>query len=281
VRQVLQLKASLLLSLSALFLPGIAKGAVGSLHREKPVEMALVCGSDGLLSDSTFWIGWWLKKEEGWHTYWEHPGNVGLTPHLEWVLPEGFTVGELQFPFPQRVQMAGVKAYGHYGETLILAEVKAPKLEVGQNIEFKAKARWMACSNICLPSYTDLSITLPVLASLEPDPVWSSRFQEFLQNRPIAIPANWKVEAEEVGQFTKLSLRAPYPLGGKELYLFGGDRLVCSDADQLFRPSDSGAELLLPKPPWPEETPTHLKGLLRVTEEQGIAAHYTLSIPLR
>ena len=72
--------------------------------------MALVLSASGVAPNSTTWIGWWIQREEGWHTYWEHPGNVGITPHLEWTLPNDHTVSNLQYPFPKRVQMAGVKA---------------------------------------------------------------------------------------------------------------------------------------------------------------------------
>ena len=54
--------------------------------------MALVLASNGVVSNSNTWLGWWIEREEGWHTYWEHPGNVGLTPNLDWELPDGFKV---------------------------------------------------------------------------------------------------------------------------------------------------------------------------------------------
>ena len=50
--------------------------------------MALVLPASGVAPNSTTWIGWWIQREEGWHTYWKHPGNVGITPHLEWTLPD-------------------------------------------------------------------------------------------------------------------------------------------------------------------------------------------------
>jgi DsbC/DsbD-like thiol-disulfide interchange protein len=242
--------------------------------------MSLVLPASGVKPNSKVWIGWRIQREDGWHTYWKHPGNVGLTPHLEWELHQGIEVGELQFPHPQRVQMAGVKAYGHYGETLYLAELQVADVPIGSEVKLRAKARWMVCSHVCLPQYNKLSISLPVVDSPESDPQWEARFAEFLQDRPLPLPPAWKMQATELGQFTKLTIFNAPNLSGKELYFFGGSYLVCSDAEQKVRNQGNSTEMLLPKPTWPEENPTHLQGMLRVINEDGKTRHYPLKAPL-
>jgi len=280
VRQIVQLIPAYLLLLLGSLAWGKLWGATGQFHRDGPVGMALVSAANGLLPGKEQWIGWLIQREEGWHTYWEYPGNVGLTPDLEWSLPAGFSAGDLQFPFPKRVRMAGVKAYGHHGETLYLLRLKVPQLEAGEEVQLVAQARWMACSNVCLPSYAQLRLSLPVVSKLQPDKNWQPRFAEFLKNRPLKLPGEWNAKAVELGQFTKLTLGHPFSLSGRELYFFGADRLVCSDVDPLCRTTQFGTELLLPKPPWPEENPTTLSGLLQVRDEDGAALHYTLRLPL-
>jgi len=279
VREVLQLRGLFSVILT-IFLCGKVSGLTGPTHQDGPVKMALVLPSSGVLPNSTAWIGWSIEREDGWHTYWEHPGNVGLTPQLDWELPDGFTVESLQFPFPNRVQMAGVKAYGHKGKTLYLAQLKVPDIAVGERIKLTAKARWMVCSNVCLPQYSELSITLPVVDSLQPDKEWSPRFSDFLDNLPKEIPLNWSMKAQEIGQFTKLSVANVDPSEVRDVYLFGGDYLVCSDAKQNLRALPSGFELLLPKPTWPKENPTHLNGLLQITSSSSTQSFYTLQVPL-
>ena len=242
--------------------------------------MALVLPASGVMPNSTTWIGWWIKREENWHTYWEHPGNVGLTPNLEWELPKDIEVGELQFPHPKRVQMAGVKAYGHHGETLYLARLQVADVAIGSELKLRAKARWMVCSNVCLPQYSELSISLKVQDEPLPDLRWDSRFSEFLMHRPASVPETWKLHATELGQFTKLSVANVQLIDGEKVYLFGGDYLVCSDSEQRLRPIDSGFELLVPKPTWPKENPTHLNGLLRICGTENSYRYYPLNVPL-
>jgi DsbC/DsbD-like thiol-disulfide interchange protein len=280
VRKVVQLK-TIFSVLLAIFLCGKLAGLTGPMHQDGPVTMALVLPDSGVLPNSTTWIGWWIEREDGWHTYWKHPGNVGLTPKLDWELPDGFKAENLQFPFPKRVQMAGVKAYGHHGQTLYLAQLQVPEIAVGEQVKLTAKARWMVCSNVCLPQYTELSITLPVVDSLQPDKQWEPGFSEFLNNLPKEIPKNWTIKAREIGQFTKLSITNIDPSKVKDAYLFGGDYLVCSDAQQNLRFLQSGFELLLPKPTWPKENPTQLHGLLQITSSSNTESFYTIQSPLK
>ncbi len=280
MRKIIQLIHFLSFALGVCLI-GKLWGVTGPVLHSGPVQMSLVFPSSGITPNSTVWIGWWIEREEGWHTYWEHPGNVGLAPHLEWSMAPGLNVGDLQFPYPKRVQMAGVKAYGHHGNTLFLAKLEVPSLTVGTEVKLVAKARWMVCSNVCLPEYNELSIILPVVESAVPDSAWQSRFEDFLQNRPLPVPRKWKLEAVELGKFTRLKISHPQPMLSKDVYFFGGSYLVCSDSGQQLRLDDSQTEILLPKPPWPEENPTHLHGLLRISDKNSSANYYTIEVPLK
>ena len=89
-----------------------------------------------------------------------------------------------------RVQMAGVKAYGHKGK-LYLAKLHVPEIEAGVQVKLTAKARWMICSNVCLPQYAELSITIPVMESPEQRRNGRSSFPNFWITAQKAIYTNW------------------------------------------------------------------------------------------
>ena len=88
--------------------------------------MELVFEQKGIVPGEEFWIGWRIIRERGWHTYWKHPGDVGVPPSIKWELPPGFVAGELLYSLPQKVKMATIRANGNYGETLFLTKVQAP-----------------------------------------------------------------------------------------------------------------------------------------------------------
>lgn len=82
---------------------------------------------------------------------WINPGDVGKTTRVTFEVPEGFVVGPLQFPAPQRFNLPGkLVSYGYERETAVFAEVTAPeKLAQGQVLRFDVKADWLACKDEC------------------------------------------------------------------------------------------------------------------------------------
>jgi len=62
--------------------------------------------------------GLYFKLEPGWHVYWSNPGDAGLPPHIHWTLPEGVTVGPLQFTAPKRLPLGPLMDYGYEDEVL-------------------------------------------------------------------------------------------------------------------------------------------------------------------
>ncbi len=82
---------------------------------------------------------------------WINPGDVGKTTRISFQVPEGFSVGPLQFPAPQRFNLPGkLVSYGYERETAVFAEVTAPeKLPAGQVLRFDVKAEWLACKDEC------------------------------------------------------------------------------------------------------------------------------------
>ena len=57
-----------------------------------------------------------LTMEEGWHIYWKNPGDSGLPTSIQWNLPEGFSVEETKWPYPQRFETSGIVSFGYAGE---------------------------------------------------------------------------------------------------------------------------------------------------------------------
>ena len=120
--------------------------------------MELVFEQQGIIPGGEFWIGWRMIRDKGWHTYWKHPGDVGVPPSIKWEFPSGFVVGEMLYSLPEKVKMGSIRANGNYGETLFLTKIQAPlDLEVGALITVKAKASWLACARQCKPGVADLS----------------------------------------------------------------------------------------------------------------------------
>jgi hypothetical protein len=82
---------------------------------------------------------------------WTNPGDVGKGTEVVFQVPEGFSVGKVQFPAPKRFDLPGkLVAYGYEGGTAVFAEVTAPAhLAENEVYRFDVKASWLACKDDC------------------------------------------------------------------------------------------------------------------------------------
>lgn len=88
-----------------------------------------------------------VATDPHWHVYWRNPGDSGVPTTIEWRAPKGWHVEPLAFPTPHRFAPGGVAAYGYEGRTLFLARV-VPSTASGV---LAARAKWLVCSNACIP----------------------------------------------------------------------------------------------------------------------------------
>ena len=101
-------------------------------------------------------LGVHFMLEPGWHIYWINPGDSGQPPSFQWQLPSGFTVGDVEWPRPERLQSSSqIVDYGYHDDVLLMVPVKASQSIVlgGQALGFSVDAKWLICREICLPDH--------------------------------------------------------------------------------------------------------------------------------
>src|SRR5690349_24870472 len=67
-----------------------------------------------------------MRPAPGWHGYWLNPGDAGLPMSLDWQLPKGFTTGQLRYPVPSRLTVAGLMNYVFESDYAVLVRLKVP-----------------------------------------------------------------------------------------------------------------------------------------------------------
>ena len=198
--------------------PLILLGGEGGLVQNGPVSTRFVVEKNIQPDSKLIEIGWWMKRKENWHTYWESPGDVGVPPTLKWDLPEGILFKEISYAPPQLVKMFKVFAHGHRDETLFICTFEVNrKLMVGEKLTFKAKSSWLACYTTCLPTYDKIEISVPVESSPQIDKKWHPYFRKFLEEQPILAPNDWltrcsaKIRSDQGAEKEFAVFRFPYP----------------------------------------------------------------------
>ncbi len=110
-----------------------------------------------------------INLEPHWHVYWKNPGDSGLPVKITWELPEGFTIGEIQWPTPDKISYDILVNYGYYDQATLLQTLKAPDTLPEGKITLEAKVDMLVCNEICIPESSEFTINLNDPEKLEED----------------------------------------------------------------------------------------------------------------
>lgn len=208
---------------------------------ENPMEISLISELRSVSAGKPFFVGLHLKHPPGTHTYWKNPGIVGVATSVDWELPPGFIAGEIRWPVPKVVKMAGHDAQGYEGEALLMIRITPPEVITESSVKITAKASWMCCGKTCHPANKmPFSIMLPVGAAEEADPSAGLLFEKFRRLVPKA-ESGWKeISAKRDGGKIILTLDPIYRqsdpiLNPSDIRFFTADGQVNSDRKQEVR----------------------------------------------
>lgn len=181
---------------AALSVSGIAPEAAAEQDRAAPSEAPEAFGREGPESVSGYVtteliaehvsvqpggstrIGVHFDLAKGWHIYAEDPGDAGLPTQVVWSGPPGVVFGPLQWPKPQQfIDPGHIRTFGYIGALVLSSGVTVAPTAIPQDtISIRAKVKWLACKDTCIPGSASLELTLPVSSS---PPVFSTHAEFF------------------------------------------------------------------------------------------------------
>ena len=200
---------------------------------DDPLQIHLISEVRSVSPGKPFFVGVHLVHPPGSHTCWKHPGIVGLATKVEWDLPPGFSAGEIQWPAPQVVEMAGYHAQGYQGETLLMIPITPPDNLSSPRTTLTAKVSWMCCGTTCHPAVrVPFSVTLPLAAVAENDPFTHPLFEKFRAAVPRPDPA-WTSTVRRERDKIILTLKPSVAISeATGIHFFSADGQVDSDQKQ-------------------------------------------------
>lgn len=131
---------------------------------EDPVHVNLIYENETIQPGRPFWVAVQMKIADNWHSYWKNPGEAGMAASIVWDLPEGFTAGPIQWPYPKRLVSEMGVGFGYEGNVDLLVEITPPATQAPQApVTIGAKVNWLVCSDAsCLPGEsTAPAVTIP------------------------------------------------------------------------------------------------------------------------
>ena len=173
--------------------PALAASLPPATASSQNVRATLLSETTAVQPGRTFWVGVRLEMQPGWHVYWKQPGDSGLPPRVKWSLPEGFTAGDLTFPYPQRFKESTLATYGYTGEVLLMVRMAAPPSLPQGTVELSGLTSWLECREKCIPARVSLGLALPVSAAAQPSP--AAPLFHAVRRRVPARAAGWSFEA--------------------------------------------------------------------------------------
>ncbi len=234
--------------LLAIWLVGVAPAWVCAAPvKPGKVAVELIAERSAIVPGQRFTVALRLQMDEHWHTYWKNPGDSGLPTSLIWRLPTGFSAGELQWPYPQRISAGRLTNYGYEGEALLLVDVAAPEaLKTGASVTLAALAKWLECKDVCIPREAALELALPVAVNAATS-AWTAQFKVAREALPRAL-TGFRASATRAGKGLELALAPTRPVAPFGSFYFFSERegMVEPSRPQLLKKVGERYVLSLP-----------------------------------
>ena len=148
-------------------------------------------------------IGLKVSMDKGWHTYWRNPGDSGGPIVIDWNLPKGFSVSDIKWPLPEKIEYPPLMTYG-YEDFVIYPMVLSIPADYSDDY-FEMNADILICADVCIPESGKISSNLLDIESdsliyewLESVPSKSLPITTSLNDNNLEIKFTFEKEIKEI-----------------------------------------------------------------------------------
>jgi thiol:disulfide interchange protein DsbD len=225
-------------------------------------KASLIVGQSAFQPGAHTDLGIQFVTENGWHIYWQNPGDSGEPPRIQWQLPAGVTVGALQWPAPKRLKTTAGTDYGYEGTTILLSTLQLPPtVQPGTTIEVSGDLRWLACHDICVPQRSQLHIPIRIAKNASADGAAQLLLQTAAERIPKPLPRRYHPAVTSTSDTIQLTLASTEPIRQAEFFS-GEAEQIDDNAPQTLTSSAGGLRLTLKKSENIQHNPKRLKGVI-------------------
>jgi thiol:disulfide interchange protein DsbD len=172
--------------------------------------------------------------QEGWHTYWENPGDSGSPFDATWEVAEGVIVENVEWPTPITIPYPPLMTFGYEGDVVFPFKVfRAIDSDLSSiTVDFN----FLICADICIPEKASLTLDL------------SSAIPNFLVDEAIKnLPTDF-VQTQSVveGDNLKITFNSSQPINSAYFFPRQDNLFAYAPTQQLISLEDNAYEIAIP-----------------------------------
>ncbi len=128
----------------------------------KHARARLVANLDSIAPGGEVLVGLTFEIDEGWYLYWRGQNDSGMPIDFKLTAPEGYTVGKIIWPAPDRYVLPGdLVDYIYRKEVTLTVPIKASR-DVKVPLTVDAEVEFLVCEEACVPGSYRLQAVVPL-----------------------------------------------------------------------------------------------------------------------
>ena len=200
----------------------------------------------------SFYLGVRLEMQEGWHTYWENPGDSGSPFDAQWNVDQGIIVENVEWPTPVTIPYPPLMTFGYEGDVVFPFKIfRAIDSNLSKiNLEFD----FLICADICIPEKASLSLDL------------STALPDSLVDEAVkSLPADF-IQTQSVveGDHLKIKFKSSQPVSNAYLFPREDNLFAYTPTQKWNRLSEDTYEIAVPIL---NDEVGSFSGILRINDE--------------
>ena len=185
-------------------------------------------------SQESFYVGVRLEMQDGWHTYWENPGDSGSPFEAKWTTDAGVIIENVSWPTPQTIPYPPLMTYGYEGDVVfpfqVFRSLDTELTKISLDFDF------LICADICIPEQATLTLDLTSASS-------SDLLDQAIDNLPTKLV---KTTSAISGDELKVVFQSPKEFSSAYIFPREGNLFVYTTNQAITAIEDNIFEITLP-----------------------------------
>ena len=185
-------------------------------------------------SQESFYVGVRLQMQDGWHTYWENPGDSGSPFEATWKTDAGVIIENVSWPTPQTIPYPPLMTFGYEGDVVfpfqVFRSLDTELTEISLDFDF------LICADICIPEQATLTLDLTSASS-------SDLLDQAIDNLPTKLV---KTKSTVSGDELKVVFQSPKEFSSAYIFPREGNLFVYTPNQAITAIEDNIFEITLP-----------------------------------